>query len=238
MYGDISLNNEVLTGGLSGVALLSAGSKNALSPGDVSAELDADFSPLQSKRLTASPTLPAVFVGGAVVVSKTSESLGLDSRYSAVLEQVFPSLCNDITLVEVQPHPDINAWADHPPLRIGIVLSGGQAPGGHNVIAGVYDYIKRCNPNSQLFGFLMGPFGIYEHRYVEISDAVMNRYRNQGGFDMIRSGRHKVDTAEQKAMSLQVVKKLDLHGLVVVGGDDSNTNAAILAEYFAVNADS
>lgn len=96
----------------------------------------------------------------------------------------------------------------------------GQAPGGHNVISGVYDYLKKCNPNSQLFGFLNGPIGIFEHHYVEISDAIMNRYRNLGGFDMIRSGRHKIESEEQKQMSLQVAKKLDLRKCLFLRGQN------------------
>lgn len=223
----------------SGAAFLPVVDENAAPCGD-DAQLDAEFSPLQMRRLEMAPTLPSVFETGPVtaVEEDVAPCSKMPAECQESLGRLFPSLWGKLAPVTLASHADPNAWAAQPPMRIGIVLSGGQAPGGHNVIAGVYDYIKCCNANSQLFGFLMGPSGIYEHRYVEITDAMMNRYRNQGGFDMIRSGRHKVDTEEQKAMSLQIVKKLDLHGLVVVGGDDSNTNAAILAEYFAANGSS
>ncbi len=121
------------------------------------------------------------------------------------------------------------------PLRIGVVLSGGQAPGGHNVISGVFDFLKKHHPNSQLFGFLNGPIGIYTDSYVEIDDEFMNQYRNQGGFDMICSGRHKIESEEQFQKSLIYCSSLKLDGLIVIGGDDSNTNACLLAEYFKKN---
>lgn len=120
-------------------------------------------------------------------------------------------------------------------MRVGVVLSGGPASGGHNVIAGLYDFIKRVNPKSQLIGFLNGPHGVFTHNYREIIDEDINRYRNMGGFDMICSGRHKIETEDQKQKSLEVCETLNLKGLVIIGGDDSNTNAAILAEYFRAN---
>ena len=119
------------------------------------------------------------------------------------------------------------------PLRVGCVLSGGQAPGGHNVIAGLYDYIKRVSPDSVLYGFLDGPRGLFTGKYVVVTDEFMNAYRNQGGFDMIGSGRDKIESPEQFAGCIAVAAKLDLDGVIIIGGDDSNTNAAVLAEYFA-----
>jgi len=121
------------------------------------------------------------------------------------------------------------------PLRVGVVLSGGQAPGGHNVISGVFDFLKKHHPNSQLFGFLNGPIGIYTDSYVEIDEEFMNEFRNQGGFDMICSGRHKIETEEQFQKSVTYCSSLKLDGLIVIGGDDSNTNACLLAEYFKKN---
>ena len=118
------------------------------------------------------------------------------------------------------------------PLKIGVVLSGGQAPGGHNVISGLFDFIRKIHPESILIGFLNGPHGVMTGNYTVIDDALMDRYRNMGGFDIIGSGRHKIHTAEQFASSLQHCTELNLSGLVVIGGDDSNTNAALLAEYF------
>ncbi|CAI2371730.1 unnamed protein product [Moneuplotes crassus] len=118
------------------------------------------------------------------------------------------------------------------PIRIGCVLSGGQAPGGHNVISGLYDMVKDIHPDSKLFGFLKGPHGIFTGNFVEIEDDFMNEYRNMGGFDMIRSGRDKIESPEQFENSLKYCNDLELNGLVVIGGDDSNTNACLLAEYF------
>lgn len=117
-------------------------------------------------------------------------------------------------------------------LRIGVVFSGGQASGGHNVIAGLFDALKALSSKSLLFGFLGGPSGIVEGKTEEITAELLSSYRNQGGFDLIGSGRTKIETEEQLEASLSSCKKLSLDGLVVIGGDDSNTNAAILSEYF------
>jgi pyrophosphate--fructose-6-phosphate 1-phosphotransferase len=122
--------------------------------------------------------------------------------------------------------------APHEPLRIGVVLSGGQAPGGHNVIAGVFDFIKKVHQDSVLFGFLDGPQGVYKGIYAELTAEIIDFYRNSGGFDMIGSGRHKIEKAADMESSMQNCTELGLHGLIVIGGDDSNTNAAVLAEYF------
>ncbi|MBA3816528.1 MAG: diphosphate--fructose-6-phosphate 1-phosphotransferase [Parachlamydiaceae bacterium] len=121
---------------------------------------------------------------------------------------------------------------DHLPLRVGVVLSGGQAPGGHNVISGLYDALKKLNANSTLFGFLDGPAGIINNKSIEITENLLGQYRNQGGFDIIGSGRTKIESPEQFAAAEATVSSMNLDGLVVIGGDDSNTNAALLAEYF------
>jgi diphosphate--fructose-6-phosphate 1-phosphotransferase len=118
---------------------------------------------------------------------------------------------------------------------LGCVLSGGQAAGGHNVIMGLFDMCKKLHPESKLYGFLAGPHGIFSNKYMEISADYMDKFRNMGGFDMIRSGRHKIETPEQFEASLKTANALDLDGLAVIGGDDSNTNACLLAEYFAKN---
>ncbi len=118
-------------------------------------------------------------------------------------------------------------------INLGVILSGGQAPGGHNVIAGLYDGLKKSNPESRLFGFLGGPAGIMNDKVVEIDDTLMDAYRNTGGFDIIGSGRDKLETEEQFELSLTTCRKHDITGLVIIGGDDSNTNGAVLAEYFA-----
>ncbi|MDR2601498.1 MAG: diphosphate--fructose-6-phosphate 1-phosphotransferase [Spirochaetaceae bacterium] len=124
-----------------------------------------------------------------------------------------------------------NAISQHP-LNAGVILSGGQAPGGHNVIAGVFDGLRKGNPESKLFGFLGGPSGLIENRHIEISSELINKYRNTGGFDIIGSGRTKIETPQQFESSLETAKKLNLDAIIIIGGDDSNTNAALLAEYF------
>lgn len=118
------------------------------------------------------------------------------------------------------------------PLRVGVVLSGGQAAGGHNVICGLFDALRQIHPDSRLFGFLNGPSGIVQGQYKELSKEVLAEYRNQGGFDVIGSGRTKIETQEQFLKTCEHMKALSLDGLVIIGGDDSNTNAAYLAEYF------
>ncbi len=117
------------------------------------------------------------------------------------------------------------------PLRVGVVLSGGQAPGGHNVIAGIFDSIRAIHPDSQLYGFLAGPGGLEKGKYQIITAEIMDAYRNTGGFDIIGSGRTKLETTEQFDRCIEVIKRLELNAVVIIGGDDSNTNAAILAEY-------
>ena len=118
------------------------------------------------------------------------------------------------------------------PINAGVILSGGQAPGGHNVIAGLFDGLKKGNPESRLFGFLGGPAGLIKNKHKEITASLINAYRNTGGFDIIGSGRDKIETPEQFTAALDTVKKLNLDAVVVIGGDDSNTNAALLAEFF------
>lgn len=115
------------------------------------------------------------------------------------------------------------------------MLSGGQAAGGHNVIMGLFDMAKKLHPDSKLFGFLAGPHGVFTNNYMEITPDYMDKYRNMGGFDMIRAGRHKIETDEQFQNSLKNCTKLDLDGIAIIGGDDSNTNACLLGEYFAAN---
>jgi pyrophosphate--fructose-6-phosphate 1-phosphotransferase len=122
--------------------------------------------------------------------------------------------------------------ADPRPQKIGVVLSGGQAPGGHNVIAGLFDALRSVHAESELLGFLGGPKGIFRARYRELDERRIDSYRNTGGFDLIGGGRDKIETEEQLAACKQTCERLNLSGLVIIGGDDSNTNAAVLAEYF------
>eukprot|EP00922_Rhytidocystis_sp_ex-Travisia-forbesii_P068418 GHVS01101897.1.p1 GENE.GHVS01101897.1~~GHVS01101897.1.p1 ORF type:complete len:1287 (-),score=176.15 GHVS01101897.1:665-4525(-) len=203
-----------------------------------SAAIDSKLSPLQMNRQKWKPTIPRSLKGPVEIqtvesISATNKqyNMGVPEEDLQTLAKLFPNTWKQ-PYVNVVESTNMEMWSQHPPLRIGIVLSGGQAPGGHNVISGVYDYITRCHCQSQLFGFLGGPHGIFTHQYVQVDGPFMDKYRNQGGFDMIRSGRHKIETDEQKNNTVEICQKLDLHGLIVVGGDDSNTNAAILAEYF------
>ena len=119
-----------------------------------------------------------------------------------------------------------------PPINAGVILSGGQAPGGHNVIAGLFDGLKAANPESRLFGFILGPGGLVEHKYMELTADIIDEYRNTGGFDMIGSGRTKLERREQFDKGLEILKELGISALVIIGGDDSNTNAAVLAKYY------
>jgi len=121
----------------------------------------------------------------------------------------------------------------YPPVNVGVILSGGQAPGGHNVIAGIFDGIKSMNPDSRLYGFILGPGGLIDHKYTELTADIIDEYRNTGGFDIIGSGRTKLETEEQFEKGLVILKKLKITALVIIGGDDSNTNACVLAEYYA-----
>lgn len=191
----------------------------------------SNFSSLQAWRQQYKPTLPGIFdnLGKLTTVKKQIE---IDPH----IKNLFPSLLSltsDYLEITEKDNPQDNPDVIISPLRVGVVLSGGQAAGGHNVIAGLYDFIKSVHPSSQLFGFLNGPIGIYTGKYVEINDVMMDTYRNQGGFDIICSGRHKIETPEQFEDSMKYCQSLLLDGLIVIGGDDSNTNACLLAEYFA-----
>ena len=122
-------------------------------------------------------------------------------------------------------------------INVGVILSGGQAPGGHNVISGLFDGIKKLNPANRLYGFILGPGGLVDHNYMELTEDIIDEYRNTGGFDIIGSGRTKLEKKEQFDKGLEILKALDIKALVIIGGDDSNTNACVLAEYYkAVDA--
>jgi len=123
--------------------------------------------------------------------------------------------------------------AQFPAMNVGVILSGGQAPGGHNVISGLFDGIKRIHPESKLYGFLMGPGGLVDHKYIELTADIIDEYRNTGGFDIIGSGRTKLEKEEQFEKGYEILKQLGIKALVIIGGDDSNTNACVLAEYYA-----
>ena len=120
-----------------------------------------------------------------------------------------------------------------PAINVGVILSGGQAPGGHNVISGLFDGIKALNKDSKLYGFILGPGGLVDHNYMELTSDIIDEYRNTGGFDIIGSGRTKLEKVEQFDKGLEIIKELGIKALVIIGGDDSNTNACVLAEYYA-----
>jgi pyrophosphate--fructose-6-phosphate 1-phosphotransferase len=120
----------------------------------------------------------------------------------------------------------------YPVMNVGVILSGGQAPGGHNVICGLFDGIKKLNKDNRLYGFLMGPAGLIDHNYMELTAEIIDDYRNTGGFDMIGSGRTKLEKKDQFDSGLEILRKLDIKAVVIIGGDDSNTNACVLAEYY------
>lgn len=169
---------------------------------------------------------------------KTPKSLRnlrtLSMQKEELVSEVDPLVRERLPFTEGQPflRPVVQPQETHAPLRVGVVFSGGQAPGGHNVICGLYDALKKLNQESNLVGFLNGPSGIIQGHFKQLSQEIIDLYRNQGGFDMIGSGRTKIESEEQFAAAAATVKKLDLDGLLIIGGDDSNTNAALLAEYF------
>ena len=118
-------------------------------------------------------------------------------------------------------------------INVGIILSGGQAPGGHNVISGIFDAVKKMNANNKIYGFLMGPGGLVDHDYMELTKEIIDEYRNTGGFDLIGSGRTKLEEEAQFEKGYEVIRQLNIKAIVIIGGDDSNTNACVLAEYYA-----
>jgi len=145
------------------------------------------------------------------------------------IKKLFP---NTYGMPELTFERDDTALPPDKPFNVGVILSGGQAPGGHNVICGIYDGIKALHKDCRLYGFLMGPDGLVKHNYTEITGDIIEQYRNTGGFDMIGSGRTKLETPEQFEKGLEILRKLGITALVIIGGDDSNTNAAVLAEYY------
>jgi pyrophosphate--fructose-6-phosphate 1-phosphotransferase len=187
-----------------------------------------ELSALQKDRYAYKPKLPASLTrditGIAVQLGNPTESVADQEALKALFKETYGK-----PLATFGPGAND---AIQRKLTVGVILSGGQAPGGHNVIAGLYDGLKRGNGESKLLGLLGGPGGLINNKSVEITGAMIDRYRNTGGFDMIGSGRTKIETLEQFSSSLETVNKLGLDAVVIIGGDDSNTNAALLAEYF------
>ena len=192
--------------------------------------MNGNVSPLQKARFSYQPKLPAALRAGAAVKCIEGEKLQAFADVEKI-NALFPTTSN----MPVLSFEKADANVDMKPINVGVILSGGQAPGGHNVIAGLYDGIKSLNPNSKLYGFKGGPGGLVDNDYVEIDDAFMNAYRNTGGFDMIGSGRTKLELVDQFNKGAENCKKLGISALVIIGGDDSNTNACLLAEYYKKN---
>ncbi|MDR1788153.1 MAG: diphosphate--fructose-6-phosphate 1-phosphotransferase [Treponema sp.] len=187
-----------------------------------------EVSALQKARYGYKPKLPAALAGDIKDIAVTLGAAGEAASDQAALREIFARSYGK-PLAAIGPG---NNAAAGKALRVGVVLSGGQAPGGHNVIAGLYDGLKKGNPASELVGFLGGPAGLIENKTLPLSGDVIDAYRNTGGFDIIGSGRTKIETPEQFAASLATARALRLDAIVIIGGDDSNTNAALLAEYF------
>lgn len=185
-------------------------------------------SALQKIRMAYRPKLPVELTGPVVAVEGKPTTSAADCEE---IKNLFP---NTYGLPELSfkedPHPV--APTSNTPLTVGVILSGGQAPGGHNVICGLFDGIKKISRKSRLFGFLMGPAGLVDHKYVELTADIIDEYRNTGGFDIIGSGRTKLETKEQFDKGLEILNELGIKALIIIGGDDSNTNAAVLAEYY------
>ena len=190
-----------------------------------------NLSPLQIERLKYQPKLPSSLANGINhLVTKegsATESVANQEEIKALFKNTYGK-----PTVTFETSSDSSSSEIR---NVGVILSGGQAPGGHNVIAGLYDALKQANSANKLYGFLGGPSGIIEGKYVEFTDSFIDEYRNTGGFDIIGSGRTKLETEEQFRSSLEVCKKLNLSAVVIIGGDDSNTNAALLAEWFVAN---
>lgn len=187
-------------------------------------------SALQQARAAYQPKLPIVLTGAVKAVEGHATQSVADQDD---IKNLFP---NTYGLPEIHFEKEANP-AKGTPVNVGVILSGGQAPGGHNVISGLFDGIKKVHRDSRLYGFLMGPGGFVDHQYMELTADIIDEFRNTGGFDIIGSGRTKLETKAQFDKGLEILKQLDIKALVIIGGDDSNTNAAILAEYYkSINA--
>ena len=182
-------------------------------------------SSLQIARAAYQPKLPKALLGPVVAQEgKPTQSVGNQEE----IKQLFPNTYG-MPVIEFVA----GKQKSYEPFNVGIILSGGQAPGGHNVISGLFDGVKSLNPHNKLYGFILGPGGLVDHNYMEITPELMDEYRNTGGFDIIGSGRTKLEEEDQFEKGIQVLRQLGIKALVIIGGDDSNTNACVLAEYYA-----
>ena len=180
---------------------------------------------LQRERAAYQPKLPKGLQGAVKVQEgEPTQSVGNQEEIKAMFPNTY-----GMPLIEFVPGEQSLAKQ----MNVGVILSGGQAPGGHNVITGLFDAIKKLNPENKLFGFILGPGGLVDHNYMELTAELVDEYRNTGGFDMIGSGRTKLEKVEQFEKGLEIIRELDIKAVVIIGGDDSNTNACVLAEYYA-----
>ena len=184
------------------------------------------ISALQSERAKYQPKLPKSLKSSVKLVEgeKTQSVADPDE-----IKKLFPNTYG-MPLITFEAGSEKKAYSA---VNVGVILSGGQAPGGHNVISGIFDGIKNLNPKSKLYGFLGGPGGLVDHKYVELTASIIDEYRNTGGFDIIGSGRTKLEETAQFDKGEEILKQLDINALIIIGGDDSNTNACVLAEYYA-----
>jgi len=184
------------------------------------------ISALQKARAQYQPKLPKSLKGAVQIVDGAATESIADQ---AEIKTLFPNTYG-MPLLTFEAATEA---ASVPAVNVGVILSGGQAPGGHNVISGIFDGIKKLNADSKLYGFLGGPGGLVDHKYMEITADYLEAFRNTGGFDIIGSGRTKLEEEAQFDKGLEILKQLDIKALVIIGGDDSNTNACVLAEYYA-----
>ncbi len=188
-------------------------------------------SALQIARADYMPKMPEALKGN-VKIEEGAATESVNDQHE--IQKLFPLTYGMPIVKFVEASEDSNTDS---PVNVGIILSGGQAPGGHNVIAGIFDGIKKLHADSKLFGFILGPDGLINHKYKELTADIIDEYRNTGGFDIIGSGRTKLETKEHFDKGLEILRKLGIKALVIIGGDDSNTNACVLAEYYAsINA--
>ena len=182
-------------------------------------------SALQIARAAYQPKLPKALTGAVAVKEGEATQSVADQE---AIQKLFPNTYGMPLIQFVEGKAQNTAE-----MNVGVILSGGQAPGGHNVISGLFDGIKKLNPNNKLYGFILGPGGLVDHKYKELTADIIDEYRNTGGFDIIGSGRTKLEKEEQFEKGYEILKELGIKALVIIGGDDSNTNACVLAEYYA-----
>ena len=182
-------------------------------------------SALQIERAKYAPKMPKALQGKIKIVSGENTESVADQED---IKRIFPNTYG-MPLVTFEASDTEMVF---PVMNVGVILSGGQAPGGHNVISGLFDGLKKLNKNNKLYGFLGGPSGLVSHKYQELTADIIDEYRNTGGFDIIGSGRTKLEEEEQYDKGLEICKKLAINAIIIIGGDDSNTNACVLAEYY------